>query len=39
LNQLEGEIYRDAGMRLIKSISYRDDYVFLDVDYSKELYE
>ena len=39
LNQLEGEIYRDAGMLLIRSISYCDDYIFLDIDYSKEHYE
>jgi len=39
LNQLTGEIYRDAGMRLIENIHYHGSYVFLDVDYSKESYE
>jgi len=39
LNQLEGEIYRDAGMRLIRNLSLHDDYIFLDVDYSNEHYE
>lgn len=34
LNQLQAEIYRDAGMRLID-----DEYSFLDVDYSKQHYE
>jgi len=39
LNQLEGEIYRDAGMRLIENIHIRGSYVFLDIDYSEESYE
>jgi len=39
LNQVEGEIYRDAGMRLIESMSCGYNYTFLDVDYSKECYE
>lgn len=30
----EAEIYRDAGMRLIK-----DSYIFMERDYSLELYE
>lgn len=34
LNQIEAEIYRDAGMRLID-----DTYIFLKKDYSKEHYE
>lgn len=34
LNQIQAEIYRDAGMRLID-----DSYSFLNKDYSKELYE
>ena len=39
LNQVTGEIYRDAGMRLIENIHYHGSYVFLDIDYSKESYE
>lgn len=34
LNQKEAEIYRDAGMRLIN-----DSYIFMERDYSLELYE
>lgn len=34
LNQIEAEIYRDAGLRLID-----DTYIFLKKDYSKEHYE
>lgn len=34
LNQKEAEIYRDAGMRLID-----DSYIFMERDYSMELYE
>lgn len=34
LNQEEAEIYRDAGMRLIN-----DSYIFMERDYSLELYE
>jgi len=39
-NQLIGEIYRDAGMRIIENFLQRPEgYVFLDIDYSKEYYE
>lgn len=34
LNQEEAEVYRDAGMRLID-----DSYIFMERDYSMELYE
>lgn len=34
LNQKEAEVYRDAGMRLID-----DSYIFMERDYSMELYE
>jgi hypothetical protein len=36
---LAGEIYRDAGMRIIENFWFREEYIFLDIDYSKEHYE
>jgi hypothetical protein len=39
LNQLEGEIYRDAGMRIIENFGFRDEYIFLSIDYLKEYYK
>lgn len=38
LNQIKGEIYRDASMLLIKKM-YNLNYKFIDRDYSKEHYE
>lgn len=36
LNQIEGEMYRDAAMQIIRLAG---DYSFRELDYSKESYE
>lgn len=39
INQLEGEIYRDAGMRLVGNVLFSDRYTFTIIDYTLEHYE